>query len=175
MDDVGFVRVLIDQLQGSLSIDDKRIFATGISNGGMMAYRLGCELSDRIAAIAPVAGALNVQGCKPTDSISMIAFHGTDDLHVLYEGGRPKKVIDPNLRVDSSAEYSVSFWVKHNSCSPVPHREEKGNIVVQTYAGGRDGTEVTLYSIIGGGHAWPGGEKTAPWGTSQLKRYLQQT
>src|SRR5208282_2572641 len=84
VDDVGFIRALIDELVKTRSIDPKRVYATGMSNGGMMTYRLGCELSDKIAAIAPVAGALSVENCQPTNPVSVIIFHGTADEHVLY-------------------------------------------------------------------------------------------
>ena len=77
---------MVRKLRDNWKIDPHRIFATGISNGGMMAYRMACEMSDVIAGIAPVAGALNAHPCKPVRPVSVIAFHGTSDLHVRYEG-----------------------------------------------------------------------------------------
>jgi polyhydroxybutyrate depolymerase len=129
----------------------------------MMAYKLGCELSHRIAAIAPVAGALNVDRCSPEDPVSVIAIHGTADEHVLYEGGPPKKSLDPHPRVDRPVSYAISFWVKHNRCITEAQRTVEGNIVLEKYSNGRDGTEVFLYTINGGDHAWPGGRRTISW------------
>ncbi len=159
IDDVGFIRTLIEKLQSQFNVDPKRIYATGMSNGAMMTYRLGCELSDKIAAIAPVAGTLGTESCRPESPVSVIIFQGTADEHVLYEGGKPRKGFGKPERVDKSVSYAVSLWARNNGCSPVPQRQEKGNIVQETYTGCREGKEVILHTIKGGGHAWPGGEK----------------
>jgi polyhydroxybutyrate depolymerase len=158
VDDVGFIRALIDELEKTQAIDPRRVYATGMSNGGMMTYRLACELSDKIAAAAPVAGALNLDNCRPAHPVSMIIFHGTADEHVLYDGGEPLKKADTHRRVDKSVSYAVAFWVKRDGCSETPQREEKRSIRTEIYRGGKDGTEVALYTVKGGGHAWPGGE-----------------
>jgi len=158
VDDVGFIRALIDEVVKTRAVDPKRVYVTGMSNGGMMTYRLACELSDKIASAAPVAGALNLENPHPTHPVSMIIFHGTADEHVLYEGGEPIKKVDPHRRVDKSVSYAVNFWVKQDGCSETPEREEKGNIRMEIYRGGKEGTEVALYTVKGGGHAWPGGE-----------------
>jgi polyhydroxybutyrate depolymerase len=157
VDDVGFIRALIEKLQREYPIDAKRVYATGMSNGGMMSYRLACELSDKIVAIAPVAGALNVE-CKPTAPISVIAFHGTADQHVLFEGGAPKVKADPHPREDKSVAYAMNFWAQHNRCAATPKRDERGNIIHDTYTNCADGTAVELYAIKGEGHTWPGGK-----------------
>ncbi|MEW5720229.1 MAG: PHB depolymerase family esterase [Chloroflexota bacterium] len=158
IDDVGFIHALIEKLQRDYPIDARRVYATGISNGGMMSYRLACELSDKLAAIAPVAGALNVE-CKPVAPISVIAFHGTADQHVLYDGGAPKAKADPHPREDTSVAYAMNFWTQHNQCATTPTRDERGNIVHDTYAKCANGTGVELYAIKGGGHAWPSGQR----------------
>ncbi len=163
VDDVGFIRALLDKLEAELNIDRKRVFVTGISNGGMMAYRLACELSDRIAAIAPVAGALNGAICNPAVPVSVIIFHGAADKNVLYEGGVPQKGVDRRVRVDKPVSHAVSFWVNHNGCAPVPSREQQGNVVREAYEGGRDGAAVVLYTINDEGHTWPGGKAWAFW------------
>ncbi|MBP6940676.1 MAG: hypothetical protein KBB65_02790 [Syntrophorhabdaceae bacterium] len=159
IDDTGFIRALIEKLTKELPIDPKRIYATGISNGAMMSYRLGCELSDRIAAIGPVAGALNIQDCRPAQPLSVVIFHGKDDQHVLYKGGKSLKMADGRERADTPVSYAATFWAKHDQCSAVPQTEEKGRIITDLYTGGSSGTEVLVYSIKGGGHAWPGGKK----------------
>ena len=158
VDDVGFIHALIDELVRTRTVDPKRVYATGISNGGMMAYRLACEMSDKIAAIGPVAGALNVENCQPAGAVSVIIFHGTDDQHVLYNGGEPVRRADTHVRVDKAVSYAVSFWVKHDGCTETPQRSETGSIGTEIYSGGRDGAEVAVYTVKGGGHAWPGGK-----------------
>jgi polyhydroxybutyrate depolymerase len=155
VDDVGFLRALIDRGVGEGLVDRRRVFVTGISNGGMMSYRAACELADKIAAIGPVAGAQNIE-CRPSDQVALIVFHGTDDQHVLYEGGPTRRGI-AGPRVDRSVPYAVTFWARHNECEAVPERNERGNVVHETYRRCRNGTGVVLYAIKGGGHAWPGG------------------
>jgi polyhydroxybutyrate depolymerase len=164
IDDVGFIRTLIEELQKEFNIDDKRIYVTGMSNGAKMVYKLGCELSNKIAAIAPVAGSLDIENCQPRHPLSVIIFHGTADEHVLYEGGEPRKQADRYQRVDKPVSYAVSFWVNYNQCSTKPKLQERSNIIRETYANCKDSTEVVLYTIKGGGHAWPGGKKGTPWG-----------
>lgn len=161
VDDVSFIRALIDELLGRLAVDPARIYATGMSNGGMMCYLLACQLSDKIAAIAPVAGAMGMDNCYPTQPVSVIIFHGTADEHVLYYGGKPLKQVDNHPRIDKSVSYAVNFWVKANDCFPVSQKEVMGTIIKETYSGGKDGSEVVLYTIVDGKHAWPGG--TSGW------------
>jgi len=161
VDDVAFLNALVDEIERTYSVDRARIYATGMSNGGMMAYRLGCRLSDRLAAIAPVAGALNEESCVPSSPVSVIVFHGTADEHVPYEGGFGSASLYPHE--DRPVSYAVDFWVARNGCSTVPVTETSasGNIVKDTYGGGEDGSEVVLYTIRDGGHAWPGSAGSA--------------
>lgn len=158
VDDVGFIRALIEQLQREYPINPKRIYATGISNGGMMAYRLACELSDKLAAIAPVAGALNVE-CIPAQPVAVIAFHGAADQHVLYDGGAPISKLDPRPRTDNSVAFAISFWVKQNQCAASPQKLERGKTTVETYSNCRNNAEVVLYTLKDFGHAWPQGAR----------------
>ncbi len=158
VDDVKFIRELIEQVQQDYAIDPNRIYVTGMSNGGMMSYRLACELSDVIAAIAPVAGAFNLADCEPTHPISVIIFHGTADEHVLYEGGESLKSVDGE-RIDQPVSAAVDFWTAHNGCTAEPTTTESGSIVTDTYTDCSTGAEVTLVTIEGGGHAWPGGKR----------------
>lgn len=159
IDDVGFIKGLIERLQKRYRVDSNRIYVTGISNGAMMTYRLACELSDKIAAIAPVAGAMNLEDPNPAYPVSVVIFHGTADEGVLYEGGEPKKNWEGRKRVDNPVSYAVNFWLRHNNCSVVPQRETKGNIIHETYAGGINDAAVEVYTIKGGTHSWPGGLK----------------
>jgi polyhydroxybutyrate depolymerase len=164
IDDVAFLDALLDRLQADFSIDESRIYVTGLSNGAMMAYRAACELSERIAAIAPVAGAMEPARCSPERPVSVAAFHGTADEHVLYEGGPPIESADRrHPRVDAPVREAVSFWVGRNACAETSRREERGAVAVETWSPCREGTAVRLTAINGLGHAWPGGRKWAPW------------
>lgn len=157
VDDVEFIRALIEQLQADYAIDPNRIYVTGLSNGGMMSYKLACELSDVIAAIAPVAGAMNLADCAPTSPVSVIIFHGTSDRQVLYEGGATLEGIDRG-RVDQPVSSAVDFWTSHNGCAAEPTHTEEGSILSDVYTNCATDAEVTLVTIEGGGHMWPGGK-----------------
>lgn len=154
IDDVGFVRAIVTDLQANYQIDPQRIYATGLSNGGIMSYRLACEASDLFAAIGPVAGTLNYKQCAPSQPVAIIHFHGTDDTHLPYEGG-----YGPASRVEvlfASVKESIDFWLAFNQCAPTPQAETFEDIQRDTYSDCAAGTAVELYTIIGGKHAWPG-------------------
>jgi polyhydroxybutyrate depolymerase len=162
IDDVEFTRKLLDDLAKSANIDPKRVFATGMSNGGIMSYLLGSELSDRIAAIAPVGGPMGTETCKPKRPVSVIHFHGTDDEHAPFKGGKGKGVSGTEFY---SVEHSIQAWVKANGCdkepvvTKLPDKAKDGTTITRkTYGGGKDGSEVVLVVIEGGGHTWPGQE-----------------
>jgi polyhydroxybutyrate depolymerase len=157
VDDVAFLRGLLEKLEYEYAVDPKRVYVTGISNGGMMAYRVGCTMADKVAAIAPVAGALNV-ACDPSAPISVIAFHGTEDENVSYNGGTGKKQID-GPREDKPVSYAIDFWVKHDGCNPTPKKLEVGTLRTEGYGGCKDGTAVVLDTVVGQGHAWPGSDR----------------
>jgi polyhydroxybutyrate depolymerase len=151
IDDVGFTRALLDELGTKLCVDAKRVFATGLSNGAFMSHRLGCELSDRIAAIGPVAGQLVMTTCKPKRPVPVMYFHGDEDKIVWYEGqyGMP------------SAEATAKAWATRNACNATPKETyAKGDATCMTYSGCKDSADVTLCTISGGGHTWPGGAPT---------------
>lgn len=158
VDDVGFVRALVDTLAREHRVDRKRVYATGLSNGAMMTYRVGCELADVFAAIAPVAGALDTDDCRPSAAVSVIVFHGTADGHVPFEGGAPRTAFDRHKRVDNPVAFAIDFWTRHDRCERTPARSKRGHVVHDTYAC-PGGLGVELYAIEGQGHAWPGGEK----------------
>lgn len=145
------------------------IYVTGISNGGIMSYRLGAELSDIFAAIAPVAGSIGGQRSEgnpiwvipePKYPISVIVFHGKNDTRVLYDGGIPTANDTRGAFSYMSVNDSVYFFVKHNQCIAFPERNisESGHIIMDLYKGGLNNTEVVLYTIANGNHSWPGGK-----------------
>ena len=155
VDDVGFIRSVIAEIETTASIDPKRIYATGMSNGGIMSYRLACEASDLFAAIAPVAGTLNFPPCNPSESVSVIDFHGTADQNLPYEGGfGSESLVDVDF---VSVKDSVEFWVSFNECESRPLTDLEDTIQHDTWTGCDNTSAVELYTIIGGGHAWPGG------------------
>jgi polyhydroxybutyrate depolymerase len=139
------------------------VYVTGLSNGAMMSYRLACELSDKIAAIGPVAGAFNFQPCVPAHPVSVVIVHGTADQHVLFNGGIPKRQVDRHERRDTSVKDAVAFWTKHNRCTQPPAKENRGKVTRESYEGCTNGSGVTLFTIQDEGHTWPGGSKWAPW------------
>ncbi|MGO9230287.1 MAG: alpha/beta hydrolase family esterase [Bryobacteraceae bacterium] len=163
VDDIGFFRALIGKLERDYAVDRKRIYLTGISNGAMMSYRVACEMAGQVAAIAPVAGALNVD-CQPSEPVSVLIFHGTADRLVPFHGGTtPFQAGDK--RNDNSVANAVGFWVKHDGCSAVPKHEEAAEFYSDAYSGCRSGARVALYAIRGGRHMWPGdplGGNTVP-------------
>lgn len=169
VDDVGFVRAIVSDLQSLVTVDTKRIYATGMSNGGMLVHRLACEATDVFAAAAPVAGTLNFPQCDPLQSISVIEFHGTADQHVSYDGGYgPKSLTDVDF---ASVQDTIEFWVTSNQCDSQPQVNSYEDIQHEKWEGCADSTAVELYTIIDGGHYWPGGsfsDSTQTISASQL-------
>ena len=151
----------LDNLAKVANVDAKRVYATGISNGGILCYRLASELSDRIAAIAPVSGTMGTRACKPKRPVSVMHFHGTEDKYLPFEGG-----IGGNSfaqMVFLPVEHSIKAWAKADGCpeKPIvrdePTRIADGTTVERkTYGPGKEGAEVVLFVIHGGGHTWPG-------------------
>jgi len=158
VDDVGFVATMLDELGRVFRVDAKRVYATGISNGALMSWRLACQLSNRIAAIAPVAGTLNFDGCVPSRPVAVIAFHGTGDPYEPYGGGKGKSFPGTrNKNAFRSVKETTAIWTKTIGASPTPtstHR--KGSAVCTVHGGGRGGAELVLWTLEGGGHTWPG-------------------
>ncbi len=158
-DDVGFVRAIVADVGAVAAIDRKRIYATGLSNGAIMAYRLACEAADLIAAIAPVAGTQNVEQCAPPGPVALVHVHGTEDAHVPYSGGVGARSLT-RVRY-ASVEDSVRFWVRQNRCVVEPVERRFADVRHVAYRGCANGADVELYSIEGGGHAWPGAAAAA--------------
>lgn len=178
-DDVGFVRALLDTLQHELSVDPRRIYATGISNGAMFTYRLACDLPGVLAAVAPVAGAMPTDlapACAHTTPVSVLAFQGTADPLLPYAGrgaSRRGRVF--------SATRSIAFWANVAGCAPTPATADEPDRVTDgtrvrhtVYSGCREGRAVELYTIEGGGHTWPGGP-AAGTSVGRVSRELDAT
>ncbi|HEX2921227.1 MAG TPA: PHB depolymerase family esterase [Bacteroidales bacterium] len=174
IDDVGFISALIDEMMKIYKIDSARIYVTGISNGAIMCYRLACELSHLVAAIAPVDGNIPVMlypECSPSMPVSVLAINNTDDPLVPFSGGDiHDKFNSLNLGKVLSVDESIAFWIRRNGCSTIPvaieikkrHPEDKTRVNVRRYINEHNGAEVVLYTIDGGGHTWPGGLQYLP-------------
>ena len=160
-DDVAFISKLLDELGTVVRVDSKRVYACGMSNGGMMCYRLAAELSKRFAAIAPVAGTIAIEESKPKQPVSVIHFHGTEDNLVPFATDENKAQSFMRFK---GVEDSVQTWVKLDGCHAQPKTDvlskagEEMKVTRQTYSGGKNGSEVVLITIEGGGHTWPGME-----------------
>jgi polyhydroxybutyrate depolymerase len=161
-DDVAYIAAVLDDLAAVANVDPKRVYATGFSNGGMMCYRLASALSGRIAAIAPVAGTMTDREIEATRPVPVLHFHGTKDTFVSYDGRLWRDPASPRIK---GVEETVRSWAKHDGCpeepatAEVPRGADDGLIIKRVaYGPGRDGSEVVLYVIEGGGHTWPGRE-----------------
>lgn len=168
VDDVGFLRALILQLEKELPVDSRRIYLTGLSNGAILSHFAGAANSDLVAGIAPVVG--TVAGREegqaaftfpqaPRHPLQVILFNGALDKSVPLEGGKQELHAEPQAREVVSALESAHFWVKANGCRPQPLVEElpEQKSTRYTWSGGREQTRVILYVLHNQGHAWPGG------------------
>lgn len=158
IDDVGFVRAIHAELGKRLKIDPQKVFAAGMSNGGMMAHRLACDASDLFTAITAVAGTDNTRGCQPSRPVSVLHIHARDDERVLFNGGagQPSKQVTDFTSVADS----TSRWVQRNGCQPTPRTvlQAPGARCVE-HEGCQGGSRVRLCVTETGGHSWPGGGK----------------
>ena len=155
LDDVGFITAMVSDIEQQIPIDPARVYATGMSNGAMMALRLGCQ-ADVFAAIAPVAGTL-LTDCSNARPTSVLQIHGTADERVPYNGGPGKAfAANGNPRVDGPSVESVNAtWRSIDGCGP-PSSTTAGDVTTQI-AGCANGRTVELISVAGAGHQWPGG------------------
>lgn len=167
VDDVAFINALLDDLSGNHRVDSQRIYATGISNGAIMVYRLASELSDRIAAIAPVSGAVGTENCRPKRPVPVLHFHGTADEFIPFLGGKGEKSLSgTNFH---SVDQSIRVWVDSNGCDENPEFDvlskpgDEMTVTRKTYGAGKDPAEVVLVTIEGGGHTWPGMKSPAKY------------
>ncbi len=171
IDDVGFVRAVISEIRQSYTIDPKRIYATGVSNGGFFAFRLGCEAADLFAAIGPVAATMipDIINQDHDEPVSVINFLGTADKFVPYEGGSGTKD-DITVTLLSAAD-TLKYWRERNRCNPEAiarerfaddANEEEIPVEHVAYTSCARGTSVEQYALIGGGHVWPGSKINLP-------------
>ena len=176
VDDVGFSLAMLDDLSNRLPIDRARVYATGLSNGSMMAYRLAAEAPEHIAAVAGVAGAMTLPRFAPRLAVPVLHIHSVDDERALYDGGLGLAFPITNTRVlHQPVDAMIGQWLAHDDCprqpqvaAPVggkPDAPDASHTATSyTYAKCRDGTEVILWKLTGAGHVWPGGvQNYLPW------------
>jgi polyhydroxybutyrate depolymerase len=156
VNDVGFINALIDTLSEHYSINLERIYATGYSNGGFMSYKLACQLSHRIAAIASVGGLISTSteaDCNPLRTVPVLQIHGTEDPWVSIEGAKGWH----------SADQTVSYWTNFNNCDMADTTilqdiDPTDGCTVEkiSYTNCTNNSNVIYYKVIDGGHTWPG-------------------
>ncbi|HEX2824714.1 MAG TPA: PHB depolymerase family esterase [Burkholderiales bacterium] len=169
VDDVGFALTVIEDVSKRASIDRRRIYATGLSNGAMMAYRLAAEASDRIAAVAGVAGSMSLASFAPTRPMPVMHIHSTTDHIARFDGGLgpPRSIADTRM-FNMPVEDMLRKWLDHDGCplktaavETVTGRpgtpDESHTAIKRVYGPCREGSEVVLWQLSGAGHVWPGG------------------
>jgi len=166
-DDVAFIKVMIDRLISLFPIDRNRIFVAGFSNGASMSFRVGAELSQIIAAIAPVAGACWLDSVDMERPVSMYYMTGTEDPLNLIDGGVPKLLSgssdDVRAKPKPPVRDSINKWLEALDCPSTPSNTSESNgIRAETYCHGRGSTEVVYVTVAGLGHTWAGGKSLLP-------------
>ena len=169
VDDVGFALAVLDDVAVRVSVDKARVYATGLSNGAMMAYRLAAEASHRIAAVAGVAGTMSLQSIKPARPMPVLHIHSTHDHIARYDGGigTPTSIADTRA-FNMSVEEMLRKWLDHDGCPLKPALvetvagkpgtlDESHAAIRRVYRPCREGVEVVLLQLSGAGHVWPGG------------------
>ncbi len=173
VDDVAFVVALLKDIAKKASVDPTRVYATGMSNGAMMSYRLAAEIPERIAAIAPVAGGMVVEKFAPTLPTPVLHFHSVDDPRALYAGGPGP--LWPFLRrtLHPPVEETIARWVRHDGCAATPTvaptirgatagLDTSHTATKIRYGDCHEGVEVILWKLTGAGHVWPGAAQKYP-------------
>ena len=181
IDDVGFLAALVEHLGQQWAIDRSAIFVTGISNGGLMSYRMACERAELVQGIAAVTASLpEALACDPSGPVSVLILNGTDDPLVPYAGGEIT-VLRRQLGRVRSTEETYDFWAEVNGCQrpaivtaePDLDPEDETEVQRTVLDACDDGTRVELYTVFGGGHTWPSGPQYLPaWVVGRVSRDL---
>ena len=170
-DDVGYLAAVLDDVAARLPIDARRIYVVGMSNGATMAGRLACELAERIAAIAQVAGTAGVgiaAGYRPSRPVPILNIHGTADPFAPYEGGvrrslRGRVLLRRSYAGSVGVDAWAQFWVAANDALDGPVISAlPPDTTIRTWHGLSPASDVSFYRVDGGGHTWPGSHLTLP-------------
>jgi polyhydroxybutyrate depolymerase len=170
--DVRFIGDLLDEAERTLCIDERRVFATGFSNGAFLTSAIACVHADRIAAVAPVAGIRDFAGCDPARAVPALVFHGTGDRWVAFDGGLGPDALalPPDASGRTLGEKTgfpedgpaiptvVASWATRNGCAEQPTERTVASDVILVHYECPTGADVDFYRIEGGGHTWPGSE-----------------
>lgn len=176
VDDIKYFTYLVNDLDQTYSIDAARVYVVGVSNGGMMAHRLGCEMSNTFAAISSVAGNISFDKCSPKHPMPVLQISATNDQSMPYEGGAG--ACTARNRTYASVQETVDFWKQHNACSNTSVSTYQYNTVsCSSYSSCRGNVEVELCTIREdpnnvrlGGHSWPGTSLESPRAQRCLKK-----
>ena len=152
-DDVAVTLALLDHMKSTFCVDSKRIFSTGMSDGGAMTSVLACRQADTFAAFGAVAVEFYRDGCAGDRKVAFLAFHGTDDPVVPYNGGNVRCCGGVPIAASTT---TLANWAAHDGCDPNFTDAQLDTEVSQRTWTGCAGGEVILYTIVGGGHTWPG-------------------
>ena len=164
-DDVAFIDAVIDDVGQRLCIATDRVYATGHSAGGFMLYRLACDLADRFAAVAPVAGAFvfDPATCHPSRPLPLLHIHGTADPRVPYDASS-MTFQPPGIQITPGVD-SVRAYAQRVGCGTTTHLTvQHADWTCEAFDGCPEGAEVALCSVAGMGHPWPGGDPGAGFG-----------
>lgn len=169
IDDVGYLLALLARVEQDYVIDPDRVYVTGASNGGMMTYRLACQAPERFAAAAAIIANLPLDLiCEPERPIAIMMMNGSEDPLMPYGGGQVQ-FLGRELGAVRSAPETAQFWGKANGCQPPAEIRELEDtapgdgtrIRLERYGDCESGSEVLFYTVVGGGHTWPGGPRYA--------------
>jgi polyhydroxybutyrate depolymerase len=164
IDDIGFISRLIDEMHSRYDIDEGRVYAAGFSNGGMMVFRLGIAIPERLAAVASVAGALpkRLSSSSPAAAVPVLIINGTADRTVPWRGGRLHSRGRSHGDILSVVDTTL-YWAAQNKCSAktsviiLPSAAKNKSLAIQLrYTCTRPESDVVLVALQGGGHTWPG-------------------
>lgn len=167
VDDVAFIKALLADVAQRVRVDKTQIYATGMSNGGMMVYRLACEMAETFAAVAAVAGTDNTEQCQPRRAIAILHIHAKDDTHVLYTGGAGADAFRDRSKVTdfTSVAQTLERWRQRYALSTTtPVIEHRPSVQIETYTGNSTASALSerqvgtfqLVTTETGGHSWPG-------------------
>lgn len=158
VNDVAFISRLIDRILTDFRVDHRRVYVTGMSNGGMMAYRLACELPGKIAAIAPVSATMMTHPCEPGRAVPVLHIHSLLDTKVPYAGGIGIGGYDFKP-VDST----LHFLATRGGCEDTPERIDNGAFIMKRWRDCGDNLSIESYVTRDGGHSWPGAKEHPAW------------
>jgi polyhydroxybutyrate depolymerase len=169
LEDLSFFDKLIEEMRKLHKVDGNKIFATGLADGGLFAFKLACDRSEVIAAIAPVAANMAselVDKCNPTRAVPIINFVGTEDKFIPMNGGDVKGKLGLKKKgTVLSTNQTVAFWIKRNKCSEKPNvdkvrdqnKNDKTYAILEKYENCESGADIFRWIIGEGGHTWPSG------------------